>query len=119
MKKIISTTLIFGISIFANMLFAQQMTKEQRKAIQSDNIAEFKKQFAAADYNKCFEVKTDSYSPLAYSSMFGKKSIVEFLISNKADINKNCGSQTPLALAEKFGRNDVAKLLTKKGAAKK
>ncbi|ROH96724.1 ankyrin repeat domain-containing protein [Chryseobacterium daecheongense] len=118
MKKIIFTFLIFGISVFTSMLSAQQLTKEQRKAIQTDNIAVFKKQFAKDDYNKCFQVKTESFSPLAYSVMNDKKNIVNFLIDQKVDVNKNCGNMTPLAVAEQYQRTDLAKLLTKKGALK-
>ncbi|RKT00909.1 ankyrin repeat protein [Chryseobacterium defluvii] len=118
MKKIIFTFLIFGVSVFTSMMSAQQLTKEQRKAIQTDNVAVFKKQFAKEDYNKCFQVKTDSYSPLSYSVLNDKKNIVNFLIDQKADVNKNCGNLTPLAVAEQYQRADIAKLLTKKGAVK-
>lgn len=118
MKKIISTFLIFGISLFTSMLSAQQLTKEQRVAIQSDDITAFQKQFAKEDYNKCFQVKTESYSPLSYSVLNGKKNLVNFLISQKADVNKSCGNLTPLAVAEQYQRADLAKLLAKKGAKK-
>ncbi|MFP7658287.1 hypothetical protein [Chryseobacterium proteolyticum] len=57
MKKIISTTLVFAISIFAGSLFAQQISSEQRIAFQTDNIETFKKAFPKEDYDKCLGEK--------------------------------------------------------------
>ncbi|CAA7194843.1 ankyrin repeat domain-containing protein [Chryseobacterium potabilaquae] len=118
MKKIISTILVFGIVAFTNMVFAQQMTKDQRRAFQTDNIETFKKYFSTEDYNKCFSVKTDSYSLLTYSIFYDKKNIFNYLIENQVDVNKKCGTLTPLKIAQNNNRTEMMKTLVKKGAKK-
>ncbi|MBK1898147.1 ankyrin repeat domain-containing protein [Chryseobacterium paridis] len=118
MKKIISTALIFSISIFANSLFAQQITSEQMKAFQSDNIAAFKTVFAKTDYNKCFATKENSYSPLSLSIKYDNKNIFNYLLSNSADVNKECDNQTPLMVAARYGKADPARSLLTLGANK-
>lgn len=118
MKKIISTILIFGISVFTNLLFAQEISKDQMKAFQSDNIEAFKKAFSKNDYNTCFTVKETSYTLLSYSVKYERKNILNYLLSNNANVNKACDNQTPLMVAARYGKADLAKLLLKKGANK-
>lgn len=118
MKKIISTTLVFTISIFAGSLFAQQISSEQRIAFQTDNIETFKKAFPKEDYDKCLGEKNISYNLLAYSVRFDKKNIFNYLLTNNVDVNKICSNLSPLMAAAKFGRPDLAKILLKKGASK-
>ncbi|ANF51140.1 ankyrin repeat domain-containing protein [Chryseobacterium glaciei] len=118
MKKIISTLLVFGISIFANLLFAQQISREQKVAFQTDNIETLKKSFAKEDYNKCFGAKETSYNLLSFSVKHDKKNVFNYLLSNNVDVNKACDNQTPLMIAAKYGRADLAKALLKKGATK-
>lgn len=118
MKKIISTFFVLGISLAANRLSAQELSTPQMKAIYTDNIDVFKKQFAKADYNKCFVLKTDAFSPLGFSAMYGKNEIVKYLLDNKVDINKPCNEKTPLDLAELGERKETAKLLLEKGAVR-
>lgn len=118
MKKIISTALVFAISIFASSLFAQQITSEQRIAFQTDNVETFKKAFPKEDYNKCLEEKTITYNLLAYSVRFDRKNIFNYLLTNNVDVNKICSNLSPLMSAAEFGRADLAKILLKKGAAK-
>lgn len=118
MKKIITTTLIFGLSMFANTLFAQQVSKIQRQAIQSDNIQKFKAAFPAADFDKCLNVKDQTYTMLSYSGINNKKTISNFLLANKADVNKACNGLTPLMNAAIHGNADMAKMLLSKGADK-
>lgn len=118
MKKIISTTLVFGIFLLANALFAQEISKDQMKAFQSDNVAAFKKAFSKSDYNKCFTVKETSYTLLSYSVKYERKNVFNDLLSNGADVNKACDNQTPLMVAARYGKADLAKALLKKGANK-
>jgi len=119
MKKIISTTLVFGMFAFTSMLFAQQMTKDQRKAFQTDDIETFKKFFPKEDYNKCFDIKETSFSLLTFSVIHDRKNIFNYLLSNNADVNKACSNQTPLMAAETYKKPELAKILVKKGAKKK
>ncbi|GAE65515.1 ankyrin repeat domain-containing protein [Chryseobacterium indologenes] len=116
MKKIISTIFLFGILASANMLSAQKLTQEKLKAIATDNIATFKKHFAPGDYNKCFSLGYESFTPLAYSALNGKKTIVNFLLNSKVDINKKCQTDTALKIAEDSKRVEIAQLLIEKGA---
>ncbi|PWN69924.1 ankyrin repeat domain-containing protein [Chryseobacterium phosphatilyticum] len=115
MKKITSTIFLFGILAFANMLSAQKMTQEKMKAIYSDDISIFKKHFAPADYNKCFTLGYEQFSPLGFSVLSGKTKIINFLLSNKANINKKC-TATPLQIANDAKRVEIAQLLTERGA---
>ncbi|MET3035215.1 ankyrin repeat domain-containing protein [Chryseobacterium sp. NRRL B-14859] len=118
MKKIISITFLFGLFLFANMLSAQQLTQAKMKAINSDNVAAFKKQFAPGDYSKCFTIGQESYSPLGFSSLYGSRNIINFLLDNKVDINKKCKDKTPLQLAEMGKGMETAKLLIQRGAVR-
>lgn len=118
MKKITSTIFLFGFLASANMLSAQKMTQEKMKSIHSNDVATFKKQFAPGDYNKCFTIGNESYSPLGFSALSGKTTIVKFLLDNKADINKKCQNETPLELAETSKSKETAKLLIERGASR-
>ncbi|AZA80882.1 hypothetical protein C1637_11265 [Chryseobacterium lactis] len=115
MKKITSTIFLFGILASANMLSAQKLTQEKMKAIYTDDIATFKKHFAPGDYNKCFTLGTEQFSPLGFSVLGGKTKIINFLLDNKANINKKC-TGTPLQIAKDAKRVEVAQLLTERGA---
>ncbi|PQA92364.1 hypothetical protein B0A69_15060 [Chryseobacterium shigense] len=117
MKKIISTVSILVISVSANMLSAQTLSKAQMQAIQSDNVASFKKNFQKADYDKCFPLKDETFSALGFSSLYGRNTIVQFLIDNKVDVNKACNGKTPLALAKLGKKEQTVQLLLQKGAA--
>lgn len=118
MKKIISTTFLIAISVSANMLSAQTLSKVQMQAIQSDNVTTFKKQFLKGDYNKCFGLKEDYFSPLGFSALYGKNNIIKFLLDSKVDVNKECGGKTPIALAELGKKEETKQLLIQRGAVK-
>ncbi len=116
MKKIISTTFLLVISVSANMLSAQSLSKKQMQAIQSDDVATFKKNFSKADYNKCFPLKNETFSALGFSSLYGRNNIIKFLLDNQADVNKECNGKTPLALAKLGNKEQTQQLLIQKGA---
>jgi ankyrin repeat protein len=116
MKKIISTAFLLVISVSANMISAQSLSKTQMQAIQSDNVTSFKKNFAKADYNKCFALKDETFSALGFSSLYGKNNIVKFLLDNQADVNKECNGKTPIALAKLGKKEQTVQLLIQKGA---
>ncbi|MCW3160259.1 ankyrin repeat domain-containing protein [Chryseobacterium oryctis] len=118
MKKIISTTLVFGFFLFANSLFAQEISKEQMLAFQSDKVESFKTAFSKEDYDKCFAVKENSYSLLSYSIKYERKNIFNHLLNSGVDINKSCDNQTPLMVAARYGKVELGKALIKKGANK-
>lgn len=118
MKKIISATLLLAISIFANGLFAQQISKDQMKIFQTDNLQQFKTAFTQQEYNKCFNIKDRSYDLLSLAVRHERKNNFAFLINNTTDVNRVCGNNTPLIVAATYGRIDMAKALLKKGASK-
>jgi ankyrin repeat protein len=118
MKKIITTTLLFGLSIFANGLFAQEMSSEQLKTFQTDNVENIKKVFNADDFTKCFQVKGKSYDLFSLSIKFDRKNVFNYFLDNKVDVNKSCSDVTPLMYAAISGQMDTAKMLLKYGANK-
>jgi ankyrin repeat protein len=118
MKKIITTTLLFGLSIFANGLFAQEMSSEQLKTFQTDNVENIKKVFSAEDFTKCFQVKGKSYDLFSLSIKFDRKNVFNYFLDNKVDVNKSCSDVTPLMYAAISGQMDTAKMLLKYGAKK-
>ncbi|CAM2871990.1 hypothetical protein DRF59_11640 [Chryseobacterium flavum] len=118
MKKIISTTFLFGMLLSAGMFSAQQLSQAKMKAINSDNITTFKKQFAPGDYNKCFTIGQESYTPLGFSALYGSNTIIKFLLNSKVNINKKCKDKTPLELAETGKREETAQLLIQHGATR-
>lgn len=117
MKNIISATLFLAVSIFANGLSAQ-VSKEQMKIFQTDNLQDFKKVFKKDDFNKCFAIKENSYDLLALSVKYEKKNIFNFLLNNTTDVNRICNNQSPLMVAARYGKADMAQSLLKKGADK-
>lgn len=118
MKKIISATLFMAISMSANGLFAQEISKNQMKIFQTDNLLDFKKVFKTDDFNKCFAIKENSYDLLALSVKYERKNIFNYLLSNTTDINRMCNNQSPLMVAARYGKADMAQSLLKKGANK-
>jgi len=118
MKKIISATLLIAFSFFANGLFAQEISKDQMKIFQTDNLQDFKKAFKKDDYNKCFAIKENSYDLLSLSIKYERKNIFAFLLNNTTDINRICNNQSPLMVAARYGKDEMAKSLLAKGANK-
>lgn len=117
MKKI-CTAAIFAAVAFAGTLSAQEVSKTQRVAIQSDEVSQFKTAFAKADYDKCMNVKELSVTMLSYSIKYHRNKIAKFLLANNADINKSCDGMTPLMTAAKYGNTEMVKALLNKGADK-
>ncbi|GEJ47009.1 hypothetical protein CRS_36170 [Chryseobacterium sp. ON_d1] len=100
----------------AGMLSAQELTQEKMKAIYSDDVATFKKQFTPGDYNKCFTIGNQSYSPLGFSITSDRRNIIRFLLDNKANVNKKCQNRTPLEVADDTkGSEEVKKILIERG----
>ncbi|WBV61910.1 ankyrin repeat domain-containing protein [Chryseobacterium camelliae] len=118
MKKIITTTLLFGLSLFANGLLAQEMSADQLKTFQTDNVENVQKVFKADDFTKCFQVKGKSYDLFSLSIKLDKKNLFNYFLDNKVDVNKSCSDMTPLMYAAISGQMDIAKLLLKHGAQK-
>lgn len=56
------------------------------------------------------------YTPLCYAVKCNKESIARLLISNKADLEKECHGKTPLMLAAKYDLIPIIDLLIESGA---
>lgn len=118
MKKIIPVILLMAISVFANGLSAQEISKDQMRIFQTDHLQNFKKAFKKEDYNKCFVIKENSYDLLSLSIKHQRKNNFDFLLNNTTDINRLCNNASPLMIAAKYGRAEMIKELVKKGADK-
>lgn len=118
MKKIIISTLLFGISVFAGALSAQKISKDQMRVFQTDDVEAFKKIFNKDDFNKCLAVKENSYDLLSFSIKYERKNLFNFLLNNTTDINRICNNQSPLMVAARYGKAEMAKSLVHAGADK-
>jgi len=117
MKKIITATLLFGLSIFANGLFAQELSAEQLKTFQTDRVENIQKVFSQEDFSKCFKVSGVSMNLLSLSIKTNKTNAFNELVKS-TDVNKSCNDVTPLMYAGAAGNMDAAKMLIKYGAKK-
>lgn len=117
MKKIITATLLFGFSVFANGLFAQELSADQLKTFRTDNLESFQKDFSQEDFSKCYTVNGTKTDLLSLSVKENKKNVFNYLVS-KTDVNKSCSDVTPLMNAAASGNMDAAKMLMKFGAKK-
>ena len=118
MKKIITTSLLFGIAIFSNGLFAQELSGDKMKIFQTDKLEDIKKVFKKDDFTKCFKIKETSYDLLALSVRYERTNVFNYILSNKPDVNKSCSDVTPLMYAAMYGHMDITKILLKHGAKK-
>lgn len=117
-KQILSTFFILCVSLLSQKLFAQDFPNKGILAIQKDNLVSFKKEFKAQDYNKCYALKADEYTPFTFAIRFDKKQIFSHLMSSKPEINKQCSGVSPLMIAAKYNRIDIVKTLLAAGADK-
>ncbi|WP_159479245.1 ankyrin repeat domain-containing protein [Chryseobacterium sp. 18068] len=118
MKKIITTSLLFGIAIFSNGLFAQELSSEKTRIFQTDKIEDIKKVFKKDELNKCFDIKQVPYNLLSLSARYERVNVINYLFENNVDVNKSCSDTTPLMYAARYGYTDTVKLFLKKGAKK-
>ncbi|WP_139422009.1 ankyrin repeat domain-containing protein [Chryseobacterium mulctrae] len=118
MKKIITTTLLFGIAIFSNGLFAQKLSNEKMKVFQTDKIEDIKKVFTKEDFLTCFDIKGVSYNMLSLSARYERVNLINYLLANNISVNKTCSYTTPLMYAAMYGYTDIVKLFLKNGAKK-
>ncbi len=118
MKKIITTSLLFGIAIFSNGLFAQELSSEKMKVFQTDKIEDIKKVFKQEDFIKCFDIKGVSYNMFSLSARYERVNVINYLLANNISVNKTCSDVTPLMYAAMYGYTDTVKLFLKNGAKK-
>lgn len=117
MKNIIFTLFAVAVFFVSNLAHAQQITDNQKQIFNNDNVEEFIKVFSS-DYNKCINVKDESFTPLAYSARHHKTKIFSFLVENGANVSLACKGNTALMEAAKFNAPEFAKILIEKGADK-
>ena len=97
---------------------AQEINDPIKRAIEADDSTALVTAVTAANYklDDCFAVEGTSYSLLAISIKMDKTSIFNYLVANKAAINKICKDKSPLMFATKYGKIAMAKALIKAGA---
>lgn len=81
------------------------------RIFQSDNVDAFKRVFPEAEFNKCWMVKDNSFDLLSYSVKYERKNIFNFLLGKTTDINRICNNQSPLMVAARYGKAEMAKTL--------
>lgn len=65
---------------------------------------------------KYFDSKNNGFTPLALAIAYGQNHVVEFLISQGADLHRKSFGASPLAIAIYYGQPAVAAYLINKGA---
>ena len=114
MKYLLLTTI--AAVVLVGCATTQSPAISIHEAARDGNIEAVKQHFASgADVN----AKDDAFraTPLNWAAFGGHKEIVELLISEGADMNVKCSNQnTPLDVAIKYKRTEIADLLRKHGA---
>lgn len=117
MKNPIISFSIFTIFAFIHFpIEAQELTGNQLKALQKDDVELVQKEFSETDYSRCYTIQQSPYSLLAVAIKMESESIFDFLVAHKVDVNQICEEKTPLMYAAKYGKLSFAKKLIDAGA---
>lgn len=103
---------------FLQTLNAQELTQAQAQLVKQDDLELFKKEFTKDNYSQCYDIKESTYSLLAICIKIDSPKIFDYLLENGAKVNDICDDKTPLMFAAKYGKEDYALKLLKKGADK-
>ena len=113
MKKIIITT----IALFITIIVSGQISKsELRPIFKNDNLDALKKTLTSKNKDTCIDFKDTSYTLLVLSIRMNALKCFDYLLKNKASLEKICSTKTPLMYAAKYGKLNMAKKLIKAGA---
>ncbi|MBS1549535.1 MAG: ankyrin repeat domain-containing protein [Bacteroidetes bacterium] len=109
---------LYLLMLLGNIMYGQELNKEQVSAFKEDNVVQFQKSFSDNQINQCFMIKEGSYNPLVISIKLETKNVFKYLLEHGADVNKICDNKTPLMFAAKYGKLEMVKQLLAKGAQK-
>ena len=111
----------FILSIFflvSSIGFSQSINEKLKQSIETDNTVELQKELKNQNYtlNECFQLKEKPYSLFAIAIKLEREKIFNYLIKQKADVNKICEDKSPLMYAVKYGNLKFVKKLVEAGA---
>lgn len=114
MKQFILTFILFT-STFA---FSQQINDSLKISIETENTELLASVLKKQNYsiNQCFQLKEKPYSLFCIAVKLEKEKIFNYLIDQKADVNKICEDKSPLMYAVKYGNLKFTKKLVEAGA---
>ena len=100
------------LTLMLTMWCASAMCQQINKAVKDNNLPEVR-QLLKNDPNLVFSRDEDGFTPLHLAAANGYKSMVEFLLTTKADVNaKDNAGSTPLHQAAADGEHsDIVELL--------
>jgi ankyrin repeat protein len=102
--------------VAVTLSYAQTLTSDFITVLKHDRVERLKILLDKADMEGCFETDNTSYGLLALSIKADAKTCFNYLLSQKANVEKTCSSKTPLMYAVKYGNLNMAKALIKAGA---
>lgn len=104
------TTLSFG--------FSQTINENLKTSIETENIEALTKELQSQNYtlDECFQLKEKPYSLFAIAIKLEKHKLFDYLLEQKANINKICEDKSPLMYAVKYGNIVFVKKLIDAGA---
>ncbi|WP_214072610.1 ankyrin repeat domain-containing protein [Mucilaginibacter sp. dw_454] len=115
--KIQKLFLMFLLTAFSRLAFAQDVPADVFKAIKSDDAATLAKLVTKDNINNCYLEGSWSYTLLSITIRSSAKKCFDLLIEKGADVNHACeGYVPPLMHAAKYGSLDMVKTLVAKGA---
>lgn len=105
------------LTSFGLKSFSQEMPQAISEAINSDDPAALGSYVGGSNVDACYFIGGWQYSVLSQAIRKGAKKCFDFVIEQKADVNKACeGYVPPIMHAAKYGRLDMIKILVEKGA---
>jgi len=110
-------TILLSITLFVTSFASAQTLSDDFKAVlKHDNVERIKVLLENADKDACYETGNSTYTLLTIAIKVGANNCLNYLISQKANVEKACSSKTPLMYAAKYGNLAAAKALIKAGA---
>ena len=111
----------FILSIFflvSSIDFSQSINEKLKQSIETEKIEELQKELKNQNYtiNECFQLKEKPYSLFAIAIKLEREKIFNYLIEQKADVNKICEDKSPLMYAVKYGNLHFVRKLVEAGA---